>query len=119
MIISLLLGLAALIVALLGLKCIKVGSTTDETKAKIAVTGGVLAMLGGESAHVLSICEDPGRSLGFTGCCRCLLPGRRLLVRPQSRAGLLQPAQRRHQVSVHTHARARARVSITLLAHAF
>nr|AAT64090.1 claudin 25 [Takifugu rubripes] len=36
MIISLLFGLAAMIVALLGLKCIKIGSTTEESKAKIA-----------------------------------------------------------------------------------
>lgn len=50
MIISLLFGLAAMIVALLGLKCIKIGSTTEESKAKIAGTGGILSMLGGESA---------------------------------------------------------------------
>lgn len=51
MIISLLFGLAAMIVALLGLKCIKIGSATDQSKAKIAATGGILSMLGGESAH--------------------------------------------------------------------
>uniref|UniRef100_A0A3Q4B8W0 Claudin n=1 Tax=Mola mola TaxID=94237 RepID=A0A3Q4B8W0_MOLML len=47
MIISLLLGLAAMIIALLGLKCIKIGSATDESKAKIAGTGGILSILGG------------------------------------------------------------------------
>uniref|UniRef100_A0A674P6T5 Claudin n=1 Tax=Takifugu rubripes TaxID=31033 RepID=A0A674P6T5_TAKRU len=47
MIISLLFGLAAMIVALLGLKCIKIGSTTEESKAKIAGTGGILSVLGG------------------------------------------------------------------------
>ncbi|XP_074545285.1 claudin 15-like a [Halichoeres trimaculatus] len=47
MIISLLLGLGCMIVALLGLKCIKIGSSTDESKAKIAATGGILCILGG------------------------------------------------------------------------
>ncbi|TNN29199.1 S-arrestin [Liparis tanakae] len=47
MIISLLLGLASMIVALLGLKCIKIGSATDQSKAKVAVSGGVLSMLAG------------------------------------------------------------------------
>lgn len=54
MIISLLFGLAAMIVALLGLKCIKIGSTTEESKGKIAGTGGILSILGGESAYILS-----------------------------------------------------------------
>ncbi|KAM3866332.1 claudin 15-like a [Diretmus argenteus] len=47
MIVALLLGLACMIVALLGLKCIKIGSSTEQSKAKIAVTGGVLAVLSG------------------------------------------------------------------------
>lgn len=54
MIIALILELASIIVALLGLKCIKIGSATDQTKAKIAVTGGILSVLGGESAPALS-----------------------------------------------------------------
>ncbi|KAL7387010.1 hypothetical protein ABVT39_017004 [Epinephelus coioides] len=47
MIIALLLGLASMIVSLLGLKCIKIGSATDQSKAKIAVTGGILSILAG------------------------------------------------------------------------
>uniref|UniRef100_A0AAQ4RMK8 Claudin n=1 Tax=Gasterosteus aculeatus aculeatus TaxID=481459 RepID=A0AAQ4RMK8_GASAC len=47
MIMSLLLGLGSMVVALLGLKCIKIGSATDQSKAKIAVGGGVLSMLAG------------------------------------------------------------------------
>ncbi|XP_041849507.1 claudin 15-like a [Melanotaenia boesemani] len=47
MIISLLLGLACMFISLLGLKCIKIGSTTDQSKAKIAGTGGVLGLLAG------------------------------------------------------------------------
>lgn len=49
MIMALLLGLAAIIVSLLGLKCIKIGSANDQSKAKIAGTGGILSILGGES----------------------------------------------------------------------
>lgn len=52
MIISLLLGLGAMIVSLLGLKCIKIGSSTDESKAKMAVTGGILSALGGLSCMI-------------------------------------------------------------------
>ncbi|XP_033991895.1 claudin 15-like a [Trematomus bernacchii] len=47
MIISLMLGLGAMVVALLGLKCIKIGSATEQTKAKMAVIGGILSILGG------------------------------------------------------------------------
>lgn len=67
MIISLLFGLASMIVALLGLKCIKIGSSTEQSKAKIAGTGGILSMLGGESGHNHAdpcLTEDAGRSRG-------------------------------------------------------
>ncbi|KAM7379839.1 hypothetical protein PAMP_005359 [Pampus punctatissimus] len=47
MIVSLLAGLGSMIVSLLGLKCIKIGSATDQSKAKIAVTGGVVSILAG------------------------------------------------------------------------
>ncbi|GAA6229478.1 claudin-15-like [Lates japonicus] len=47
MIISLLLGLGTMIVAMLGLKCIKIGSATDQSKAKLAITGGILSVLAG------------------------------------------------------------------------
>ncbi|XP_076837942.1 claudin 15-like a [Brachyhypopomus gauderio] len=47
MIISLLLGLFSLVVSILGLKCINFGSVREDTKAKIAVTGGVLFILAG------------------------------------------------------------------------
>lgn len=52
MIIALLLGLGAMIVSMLGLKCIKIGSSTDESKGKLAGTGGILAILGGEAPFV-------------------------------------------------------------------
>ncbi|XP_013882416.1 claudin 15-like a [Austrofundulus limnaeus] len=47
MIISLLMGLACMVVSLLGLKCIKIGSAGDQSKAKMAGIGGILAILGG------------------------------------------------------------------------
>ncbi|KAA8578306.1 claudin 15-like a [Etheostoma spectabile] len=47
MIISLLLGLGAMVLSILGLKCIKIGSATDQTKAKVCFTGGLLSMLAG------------------------------------------------------------------------
>ncbi|KAM9323643.1 claudin 15-like a [Pholidichthys leucotaenia] len=47
MIIALLFGLGTMIVGLLGLKCIKIGSATVESKAKMAGIGGILSILGG------------------------------------------------------------------------
>ncbi|XP_069026161.1 claudin 15-like a [Embiotoca jacksoni] len=47
MIIALLLGLGSMVVSLLGLKCIKIGTTTDGSKAKIAGTGGIMSILAG------------------------------------------------------------------------
>ncbi|KAJ8011444.1 hypothetical protein DPEC_G00058280 [Dallia pectoralis] len=47
MIIALLLGLASMVISLLGLKCIKIGKATSETKGKITVVGGVLFILAG------------------------------------------------------------------------
>ncbi|XP_063061533.1 claudin 15-like b [Engraulis encrasicolus] len=47
MIIALLLGLASIIVSVLGLKCTKLGSTSPEAKGKIALTGGTLFILSG------------------------------------------------------------------------
>ncbi|XP_041805732.1 claudin 15-like a [Chelmon rostratus] len=47
MIVSLLLGLCSMIVSLGGMKFIKIGSATDQSKAKIAVGGGVLSILAG------------------------------------------------------------------------
>ncbi|XP_012693385.1 claudin 15-like b isoform X1 [Clupea harengus] len=47
MIIALLLGLASIIVSVLGLKCTKLGSTSQEAKGKIALTGGTLFILSG------------------------------------------------------------------------
>ncbi|XP_071770994.1 claudin 15-like a [Centroberyx gerrardi] len=95
MIISLLLGLACLVVSLLGLKCIKIGSATEQSKAKIAVTGGILAVLSGlctmvavswYATRVVEDFNDPfsggvkfelglGLFMGWGGACLSMLGG--------------------------------------------
>ncbi|XP_029971266.1 claudin 15-like a [Salarias fasciatus] len=47
MIVALLLGIGCMIISLLGLKCIKIGSSSDQAKAKLAAAGGMMAVLGG------------------------------------------------------------------------
>nr|XP_020473335.1 claudin-15-like [Monopterus albus] len=47
MIISLMLGLSCMIVSLLGMKFIKIGSAADQSKAKLALTGGIMSILAG------------------------------------------------------------------------
>lgn len=49
MIIAMVLQLGSMIIAMLGLKCIKIGSATDASKGKLAGTGGILAILGGKA----------------------------------------------------------------------
>ncbi|XP_042270342.1 claudin-1-like isoform X2 [Thunnus maccoyii] len=47
MILSLLVGLASIIVSVLGLKCTKIGRTSEHTKDQIALSGGILFILSG------------------------------------------------------------------------
>lgn len=72
MIIALLLQLVAIVTSLLGLNCIKIGSTDEQTKAKIATAAGVMAILGGESALLLSClsecCRGDGAVLAGVSC---------------------------------------------------
>ncbi|XP_075954605.1 claudin 15-like a [Anarhichas minor] len=95
MIMSLLLGLGSMIVSLLGLKCIKIGSATDQSKAKIAVSGGVLSMIAGlccmiaVSWYAYRVVQDfhnpffggvkfelsTGLYLGWGGACLSILGG--------------------------------------------
>ncbi|XP_068424150.1 claudin 15-like a [Clinocottus analis] len=95
MIVSLLLGLASMIVSLLGLKCIKIGSASDQSKAKIAVSGGCLSMLAGlccmisVSWYAYQVVQDfhnpflggvrfelsTGLYLGWCGSCLAILGG--------------------------------------------
>uniref|UniRef100_A0A673BC49 Claudin n=1 Tax=Sphaeramia orbicularis TaxID=375764 RepID=A0A673BC49_9TELE len=106
MIISLLLGLGCMVVSLLGLKCIRIGSATDQSKAKIAVTGGILSMLAGlccliavswYAYRVVQDFHDPfyggikfelgaGLYMGWGGACLAVLGGA-LLCSACKRAG--------------------------------
>ncbi|XP_056599794.1 claudin 15-like a [Triplophysa dalaica] len=47
MIIALILGLVSIIVSTMGMKCINIGSRSDQSKGKIALSGGVLFILAG------------------------------------------------------------------------
>lgn len=55
MIIAMVLLLGAIIISMLGLKCIKIGSATEQSKGKLAGTGGILALLGGEAPALFSM----------------------------------------------------------------
>jgi len=48
MIIALVLGLLSVVLATMGLKCTKLGSTSEESKGKISLTSGVMFILSGE-----------------------------------------------------------------------
>ncbi|XP_035010858.1 claudin-19 isoform X1 [Hippoglossus stenolepis] len=82
MILSLLVGLAAIIVSVLGLKCTKIGRTSEHVKDQIALSGGVMFIL----------------SVSVTSAPRCLHPDGGVVVRSQSHPRLLRPAVRRSQV---------------------
>ncbi|XP_071769973.1 claudin 15-like b [Centroberyx gerrardi] len=95
MILSLLLGLASIIVSVLGLKCTKIGRTSDQAKGKIALTGGSLFILSGlctltavswYAARVVQNFYDPyyggvrfelgtGLYLGWAAACLAILGG--------------------------------------------
>ncbi|KAL4648484.1 claudin-1 [Arapaima gigas] len=95
MIISLLLGLFGVIVSLLGMKCVKVGNTSDQVKAKITVIGGILFLLSGISSltavswYAARIVQEfydpfnghvkfefgPGLYIGWGGACMAIVGG--------------------------------------------
>lgn len=47
MIMSLIIGLASIIISVLGLKCTKIGRTSEKVKEQIALSGGILFILSG------------------------------------------------------------------------
>ncbi|KAM9358738.1 claudin-1-like [Symphorus nematophorus] len=95
MILSLLVSLAAIIASVLGLKCTKIGRTSENVKDQIALSGGVLFILSGVftltsvswyAARVIQDFYDPlyagvrfelgsGLYLGWSASCLCLLSG--------------------------------------------
>ncbi|GLD65729.1 claudin-7-like protein [Lates japonicus] len=95
MILSLMGGLAAIIVSVLGLKCTKIGRTSEHAKDQIALSGGILFILSGlftliavswYAARVIHDFYDPlrggvrfelgtGLYLGWAASCLALLGG--------------------------------------------
>ncbi|XP_029027169.1 claudin-19-like [Betta splendens] len=95
MILSLLLGLASIIVSVLGLKCTKIGRTSDHAKGAITLSGGIMFILSGVftltavswyAARVISEFYDPlhggvrfelgtGLYLGWAASCLAVVGG--------------------------------------------
>lgn len=50
MILSLLLGLASILLSVLGLKCTKLGRTPERVKVQMVLSGGVMFILSGRSS---------------------------------------------------------------------
>ncbi|KAA0702400.1 Claudin-15 [Triplophysa tibetana] len=112
MIIALILGLLSIVLALLGLKCTKLGSTSENTKGKMALTAGVLFILSGVcvlvavswyAARVVQEFNDPfyggtkfelgtGLYLGWAAAALVILGGGFLCTSCKSNPG---PAQTR------------------------
>ncbi len=55
MVISVLMGFIAIIVSVVGMKCTKVGDNNPSIKSKIAISGGSLFLLSGESPNPRSL----------------------------------------------------------------
>ncbi|XP_022594316.1 claudin-1-like isoform X1 [Seriola dumerili] len=95
MILSMLVSLASIIVSVLGLKCIKIGRTSEPTKDQIALSGGIMFILSGVftltavswyAARVINDFYDPlyggvrfelgtGLYLGWAASCLAVLGG--------------------------------------------
>ncbi|TRY83661.1 hypothetical protein DNTS_027959 [Danionella cerebrum] len=95
MIIALVLGLISVILASMGLKCVKLGSSSEETKGKISLTAGILFLFSGlcvlvavswYAARVIQEFNDPfyggtryelgtGLYLGWAAAALCILGG--------------------------------------------
>lgn len=88
MILSLLVGLVSILVSVLGLKCTRLGRTSEQVKGRLGLSGGVLFILSGLNPelsqvffHRSSLLTDWFLLVLFF---RCFHSGRRLLVRWQS-----------------------------------
>ncbi|XP_017214719.2 claudin 15-like b isoform X2 [Danio rerio] len=95
MIIALILGLLSVVLASMGLKCTKLGSTSEEAKGKISLTAGIIFILSGlcvivavswYAARVVQEFNDPfyggtkyelgaGLYLGWAAAALCILGG--------------------------------------------
>lgn len=59
MILSLLVGLASIVVSVLGLKCTKLGRTSERVKDQMALSGGILFILSGMWPRTEMLCPQP------------------------------------------------------------
>ncbi|XP_047247166.1 claudin-19-like isoform X2 [Girardinichthys multiradiatus] len=77
MIISLILGLASIVVTVLGLKCTKIGRTSEKVKEQIALSGGLLFILSGVFSLVAVSWFELGTGLflGWTASGLAILGG--------------------------------------------
>lgn len=60
MILSLLVGLASIVVSVLGLKCTKIGRTSERVKDQMALSGGILFILSGMWPGTEMLCPPNG-----------------------------------------------------------
>ncbi|XP_067309295.1 claudin 15-like a [Pseudorasbora parva] len=94
-IIALVLGLVGIILSTMGLKCIKIGSRTDESKGKTMLIGGIFFIIAGlctivavswYAAQIVAEFNDPfyggvrfelgtGLYIGWAGAALCILGG--------------------------------------------
>lgn len=88
MVLSLLVGLVSILVSVLGLKCTRLGSTSEQVKGWLGLSGGVLFILSGVDPDPplvftsgVSVASSPGSSFLFF---RGFHAGSRVLVRQQS-----------------------------------
>lgn len=64
MVLSLLAGLAAVLLSILGLKCTKIGRTSERSKQQLTLAGGLLFILSGRWPR-----RQGGRSFGPAAVC--------------------------------------------------
>lgn len=66
MILSLLIGLVSILVSVLGLKCTRLGRTSEQVKGQLVLSGGVLFLLSGMKFRTLTFPEWPISLVVFT-----------------------------------------------------
>lgn len=54
MVVGIVLGVIATVISLFSLKCFKMGSTEDSTKAKMTLTAGIMFIIAGEQQQKIS-----------------------------------------------------------------
>lgn len=70
MVVSIVLGVVAMCVATMGMKCTRCGSEDKAVKARIAMAGGIVFMVGGELAAKARLLVRQGHFRGYKVPCR-------------------------------------------------